>query len=402
VPAQPADHVIVGAGLSGLMLARELLDRQEQGRRPRLVVVEPDLDARPATYACWAREPMVLAAWSVGRWRRLGVIAHDGTHRPVDLDGWDYLAVDWGRARTELLDQLATDPRVTVVPAAAETIRDGAEAASVVACGATWWGRWVYDSRPPSLAELHRDRRRARAGARGSIGLLQTFRGLWVTVDDDRFDPTTATLLDFAADDGPDLGFSYVLPISTRRAMVMAVRMGADAALPDPTPTIEHLVGGGAWRADVEEWGTTPLVVPAPPRRLGRRILAIGRRGGRVRPSTGYALQRILADTRAIGRSLDDHDHPFAIPADPPWQRLLDRVWLHALARERAALEPAFLALFTRTTVDEVLRFLDGQARPGDALAVVRALPPRPFLRALAPAVGASRSRPRRPETPLP
>jgi lycopene beta-cyclase len=116
---------------------------------------------------------------------------------------------------------------------------------------------------------------------------------------------------------------------------------------------------------------------------VGRHVLRIGRRGGRVRPSTGYAVLRILADTRAIRRSLRRHGHPFAVPADPAWQRALDRIWLHALQRERAALEPAFLSLFTNASVDQVLRFLDGEARPGDVLAVVRALPPRPFLRAL-------------------
>jgi lycopene beta-cyclase len=111
-------------------------------------------------------------------------------------------------------------------------------------------------------------------------------------------------------------------------------------------------------------------------------VLAIGSRGGRVRASTGYSVTRILTDSRAIARSLAEHGHPFVVPPDPRRDRVLDRVWLRALARERAGLEPAFLRLFAGAPIDGVLRFLDGRAGPGDVARVVRALPPAPFLRA--------------------
>jgi lycopene beta-cyclase len=213
---------------------------------------------------------------------------------------------------------------------------------------------------------------------------------VWVQTRDDAIDTSAATLLDFSADDGPELGFSYVLPVGPRSAMVMAVRMGESAELPDPTPAVGRVTGGSAWELVGEESGTTPLMAPGPPRRLGRRVLAIGQRGGRARPSTGYAVTRILADTAAIVASLDRHGHPMAVPPDPRWQRALDTIWLRALIRERAALEPAFLALFTRAPVDRVLRFLDGGAGPRDIASVVRALPPGPFLRAAAAQAGAA------------
>jgi lycopene beta-cyclase len=380
VCAQPADHLVVGAGLSGLLLAHELL--ADASSALRLVVVDPvGPQHRPATYASWAQGPTALGPWSVGSWGALTVVGHDRQAHPVDLDGWAYTAVDWGRARLDLRDRLTRDRRVTLVPAPAEAVRDADDHAEVYA-GQRWWaGRWVYDSRPPSVADLRAPRRRTPRG----VALLQAFRGVWVHAHPDAFDPSAATLMDFSHDDGPDLGFSYVLPVSPTRAMVMAVRMGAGDTLPDPLPAVLRLVGDGPWRVEAEERGVTPLVVPAAPRRVGRHVLRIGQRGGRVRPSTGYAVLRILADTRAIARSLRRHGHPFAVPPDPPWQRGLDRIWLHALQRERAALEPAFLSLFMNASVDQVLRFLDGEARASDVLAVVRALPPRPFVRALLP-----------------
>jgi lycopene beta-cyclase len=78
------------------------------------------------------------------------------------------------------------------------------------------------------------------------------------------------------------------------------------------------------------------------------------------------------------------------VPPDPRWQRALDAIWLRALVREQAALEPAFLALFAQAPIDRVLRFLDGGAGPRDIASVVRALPPGPFLRAAVEQAGRS------------
>ena len=94
-------------------------------------------------------------------------------------------------------------------------------------------------------------------------------------------------------------------------------------------------------------------------------------------------MTRILADTERIRHSLRTCGHPFAVEPDPWWQVILDRIWLQALTREAAELEEAFLSLFTRAPVDSVVRFLDGGAGRSDVAAVIRALPPLPFLRAL-------------------
>jgi lycopene beta-cyclase len=171
---------------------------------------------------------------------------------------------------------------------------------------------------------------------------------------------------------------------------VMAVRMGAGSELPDPNPAVDRVTAGAGYRAVAEESGITPLISPAPGRRLGRRVMAIGLRGGRARPSTGYAVSRVLADSAAIAASLQGRGHPFDVPKDPWSQRALDAVWLRALAAERANLEPAFLALFSGVPVDSVWRLLDGTPTPGDLARIVRALPKWPFVRAACRTVGES------------
>lgn len=382
------DHAVVGAGLSGLLLAQRLLHdsagaiglrRARDG--PRVLLVEPEPpDARPLTFAFSAHRPTPLDEWAIGTWDALRLVDHDGHEQHVGLDGWRYTAVAWGQARGDLLERLAADPRVTVLREPVNTVLDTTDGVTLRTPSREIAASWAYDSRPPTTTDLATDL--GRAAPSPETPLLQVFRGIWVRTADPVVGTSAATLLDFSSDRSSDLGFSYILPTSPRSAMVMSVRMGVDPPEPDPRPVAARLAGSGTWQVEAEESGTTPLVSRRPTRQRGRHVLVIGRRGGRVRPSTGYAVSRVLDDTDAIVGSLARHGHPFDIPPDPPWQQRLDTIWLRALTRQRAGLEPAFLALFARAGIESVLRFLDGEARPRDVAAVVRSLPPGPFVRA--------------------
>jgi len=316
----------------------------------------------------------------VGTWQWLRVVGHDDRVRNLQLDGFSYRAVSWDAARADLLAWLASDPRVTLIEAVVDEVRDGPYSAHV-RLGQDWVsGAFVFDSRPAGGWAAPGGGR----SSRRALTLHQAFRGIWVRSDTAAVDVAAATLLDFSADDGPDLGFAYVLPIDGTSAMVMAVRMGATPEMPDPAPAVPRELGHDGWRVVGEERGVTQLFTPPAQRRLGARVLAIGGLGGRVRASTGYAVTRILSDSDAIVASLRSRGHPFAIPADPRRDQALDAIWLHALATHRAALEPAMLALFAEVPTGSLLRFLDGGSSPRDLVRVVGALPRRPFLRSAA------------------
>jgi lycopene beta-cyclase len=104
-------------------------------------------------------------------------------------------------------------------------------------------------------------------------------------------------------------------------------------------------------------------------------VLAIGVRGGRIKPSTGYAFSRVQADCEAIVQSLLDHGHPSALPASPAPYGWLDAVMLRVMRDHGELIAPAFATLFSRNPAARILRFLDEQASPLDVLAIMASLP---------------------------
>ncbi len=110
--------------------------------------------------------------------------------------------------------------------------------------------------------------------------------------------------------------------------------------------------------------------------------MTIGTKGGRVKPTTGYAFVRIQQDTAAIVRSLLDHGHPFDVPEDSQRYRLLDAIMLEMMDHYGEQLKPIFATMFERNPIDRIFRFLDEESTPLENLQLIATLPPAPFIQA--------------------
>ncbi|MGC9523791.1 MAG: lycopene cyclase family protein, partial [Anaerolineae bacterium] len=275
--------------------------------------------------------------------------------------------------------QLTALPNVDVRLARVESIADGEDWAEVLINEVPFRAKWVFDSRyRPSEYRPLTQRYRY---------LTQHFLGWEIETVKPIFTPAVPRLFDFRAPQRNVMACFYVLPLTERRGLV-EYTLFSDHLLPLETYQealrgyIETVLKAHSYRILEEEKDLIPMTDHPFPRRAGQRILNIGTRGGRVKPSSGYAFHRIQQDAKAIVRPLEARGHPFDLPEPPRRYRMFDAMLLQILHRQGHLGKAIFLRLFQRNPIQRIFRFLDKEDNLWENLKVMASVPPLPFARA--------------------
>lgn len=374
------DFAVVGAGVAGLTMSWLLSESRLTDRTVLLVDGARD-DDELRTLSFWSAGPTRLEELVAHRWSVLRIHGAGGSH-DVRATEYAYRTLFFADLQREAKARLARCPGSRVVEGRAEELRQDGEGVTLTVDGRTFRARWVLDSRF-YLRDFVVDEHRYHL-------LRQHFHGWIVRARRDAFDPSVATLLDFRAGVRSGTGFFYVLPFSRREALVELVTLAPVDAEPLTRSHLSGVLGLGL--DDVEfvdrEAGVSPMTEQPFAWRDGPRVRRIGVAAGRLKPSTGYALTRIVDDCATVVRSLEEHGHPFVPPEDSRFHRWLDAILLQVWDTRPELIPEIFSAMFVRNPVDRVFRFLDEQASPGDIARLILSLPKRPFLAAVAERAG--------------
>ena len=218
--------------------------------------------------------------------------------------------------------------------------------------------------------------------------LWQHFVGWWIEADQDIFDPQDARLMDFGVKQHGDSRFMYVLPYSSRKALV------------EFTVFSEHLLSTDDYQQEIKQYLKThfPDVaytvveeeqgkIPMTNQKVGRyeypHVLNIGTIGGAVKPTTGYAFLRIHAQAKQIVQALLQAKRAVDIQLPPTRFAFYDRLLLHILTYRGERGADIFSALFRSNPMRRILTFLNEQSTIGQEVRIFSGLPYGPFLRAL-------------------
>ncbi len=372
------DFTIAGAGLSGLSLALHLIN-SSLGNRSILIVDHDAKERNDRTWSYWSDRPTVFDDLACRTWDRLQLAGLNG-EMVVNLRRYRYRTIRGSDFYEHARHELSRHPHVTWLRGNVDAIEDGAEAARVIVDREPATSRWVFDSRP----------RQIDVPADGRCHHLKLhFKGWDIEMAQPVFDPSAATFLDFRTRQSGATRFFYLLPFTERQALVEYAVFSNRPLLPR-----EYEQALQAYLRDVlkvadygitrQEGGVLPVTDKPYPRRLGRRVMAIGMAGGRIKPTTGFAFTRVQSDSAAIVQSLIQHDQPFDVPEDSARYRLYDSILLDIMEREPGHIQAIFAALFKRNSIEHVLSFLDERAPLAQNIHMFANLPPVPFLQALA------------------
>lgn len=376
-------HLVLGAGLAGLTLAQALVEHAPG--EPVVIADRRTTFPDDRTWCFWDTGlPQRTRPPVAHRWHRWQLVGRGGTVVEQSSARHPYTQVRAGAFAEDALARLAAVPEVELrLGERVTVVAPGDDHVALHTSRGTLRGSHAYDAMGGGgpLAQARPD---------GAIELQQTFLGLEVETATPAFDPAVATLMDFrcgpapGADPSGGLHFIYVLPTSPTRALVEHTTLGPRAVpaavrRAEIGAYLEAICGAGSFAVVREERGTLPMSSHVFPMGYGPRLHAVGAAAGAVRPSSGYALVRTLRHVDALARAVAA-DAPLPVAIAHPRHRLLDQLFLRALAVDPPSFDTSLLALARRTDGETFARFMTDTSTLRDEATVMAALTRPGFL----------------------
>ena len=371
--------LILGGGCAGLSLAMQLAQRCHYVPST-LILEQRACYENDRTWCFWGDAETPFAQQATHQWHRFK-IASAGQERRIDCSVTPYFMLTADQFYRAAMATLATAPQITLKMAS-----------TIQAEPQFHQGQWhletqdgtvsaarIVDTRP--LRPIHQD---------GAL-MWQSFYGLEIECAEPVFDSGCVDLMDFSAATSDRVAFTYVLPLSSTRALVeftvfaVAPFTSEELAL-DLQGAIEERTHGHSFTVQRSEHGILPMGLTglqAPGPSKDPSYVRVGLFAGAARPATGYAFQRIqrwaadCARAIATGGSLIEH------PKEPALRGWMDALFLNVIRYQPELAPQLFLALFCEGASQRVIRFLGENGRLSDYLAIAWVLPHGPFLRQL-------------------
>jgi lycopene beta-cyclase len=371
------DYIISGAGCAGMsVLVRMLQDPYFNDSRI-LVVEAAEKNTNDRTWCFWETQPGIFDPIVTHRWSRLNFHSSDySTTR--DLSPYQYKMIRGLDLYKYVQDMAGQRANVTWLKERVPAIFAEGNGVAI-----DLPGRRV--TAPVVINSIVWEDTRDLAKAAGAHHLLQHFKGWLIETVEDCFDPGTATFMDFRVSQEAGTAFVYVLPVSSRQALVEYTLFTADLLPQEAYDTalqdyISSYITGKSYETLHTEWGVIPMTNLKFPKRRGG-VLNIGLAGGQVKASSGFAFQFIQRRADAIVASLKTGDidcHRDTIK-DKKF-RLFDGVLLQILSSGRLGGDRIFTDLFQKNDVQRIFRFLDNETGLADDLRIMWSVPTGIFL----------------------
>ncbi|OGX87929.1 hypothetical protein BEN47_10160 [Hymenobacter lapidarius] len=374
------DYLIVGGGAAGLSLAYHLAQEPRLAGK-KVLLIEPDAkDQNDRTWSYWSDTPMAFDGIAAHEWRQIA-FRSPGFEKVIDLGAYRYRMIRGLDYYHFVRKALAGNSQFDQVRGTVESLENTATGVRARSTAGTFTARYAFDSRPPNLQQLRQPRRHRY--------LLQHFVGWEVETDADAFNPEVVEFMDFRGEQHHEARFIYVLPFSARKALV-EYTLFSETPLPKAeyeAAIREYLattLAGQDYRITAVEIGAIPMTDHPLPARTGAHIVNLGTRGGRAKPSTGYAFKRIQQHSARLVEALARTGHPPANATGDRWQfHLFDTLLLDIMKRRGETTRDIFRELFERNPVARIFRFLDETTSWADNLRVMNSVTPGPFMRSI-------------------
>lgn len=365
------DYIIAGAGCAGLSLLHRILAEPSLQNKEILVIDAVFKNKNDRTWCFWERGEGIFNEIVFHEWSDLQFTA-DHFSKNFSIDPYRYKMIRGIDFYQYVLAFAKGRPNVHFVQEAIVHVQTAAASATVLTATQRYTATYVFNSilfdKPV-----------------GKYNLLQHFKGWLIESEQAIFNPSQATFMDFSIDQKQGTSFMYLLPTSTRTALI-EYTLFTQTVLPDAiydavlNDHIQNKLAIGNFNILHEEFGVIPMTDFNFPVHDGH-IVHIGTAGGQTKPSSGFTFQFIQKQTAAITHQLLHHQPPFLKPSfrDKKF-KFYDTVLLQVLCKGTLSGAEIFTSIFQKNNIQTVLKFLDNETSFLDDLKILVSVSTKKFL----------------------
>ncbi|MAZ29144.1 MAG: lycopene cyclase [Cytophagaceae bacterium] len=370
------DYIILGAGLSGLMMATAMLEDDFFTGKKILLLDKDEKQKNDRTWCFWDTGTSRFLPLASRSWNKI----YFGSPRftsTITLQSYAYYKIGSHDFYAWAFAKISQAQNMDFKKEAVKDFMDKGNHVEVKTEGGTYTA--------PKLMTSLLPKKRLEAQNRFPV-LKQHFTGWEIHTSLPHFDKDIATFMDFNVDQHGNTRFMYVLPTTAQQALV------------EYTLFSEKTLSAAAYEAAIKEYlakrqiddykiikkehGVIPMTAYPFEKHNSKNIIHIGTAGGWTRGSTGYTfsysakLSLKLIEHLKSGKPMD----AFNINSRFRWY---DKLFIEVLYSDNGRGADLFASMFMKNPIGQIFRFLDGESTLTEEIKIILSLPKTPFIKAL-------------------
>jgi lycopene beta-cyclase len=367
------DIIIIGGGCAGMQLLYALVTHNNYNNQNVLVIDDGTSINQNKSWCSWIRNDHFDYAHLISKkWHALSV-GTNGKTRTKLIAPYSYTYINsqtffdfhYSYFKPLRTLQFITDHVINVVESAGNvTVRTEK---SEFTCSK------VYNSQYT----------RTDIAQKSSTYIHQQFHGLFIETENNVFNTETAVLMDFIGSQDHAVTFMYVLPFTPNKALVEITRFTVTLDInQESDESVLHDYIHSQYKTKFrilnKEAGVLPMTDYRFSNNYSQNIIPIGIAAGMMKPSTGYAFNRIYRHSKQLS-----NNYYSKIDSANNKERFFfyDKLLLKLIEINPRKASEVLQCLFKRVPISKILQFLDEDSSIKDEMALFLRLPKSDFIR---------------------
>ncbi len=357
-------YVIIGGGLAGLQLARQL-SRDVFFKGKKIAIIDSDFSMPVKTWCFWEKgkgkwDDLLTKSWNKGKF------ISSEENIDLQLSPYTYKMIKAKDYHQKLQDEIEESGDIEFITDEIQKIDPVTMKAKGLkkSYGATHF----FDSRiDPSYLE-----------SKKHTTIFQHFKGWEVETEKPVFTPDSFTMMDYRIKYPDATAFTYILPFTEKKALVeytfFSPFLTEDKVYDEMLQQyFEKILKTKDFQIKSTETGVIPMTDFPFDKSNTEQITKIGTGGGWVKPSTGYSFKNTEKRIGKIIENIKSGKLPGENLINNKFRKY-DAIFLDVLAQNNQKGEEIFTKFYNKNSPQDIFRYLDEETSVSEDLKIMLSL----------------------------